>query len=141
METADNAVITVETTVNGPVTKIWDLWTSPTHITQWNQASEDWHTPNAENDLRVGGRFKSTMAAKDGSMRFDFSGTYTTVTPHEQIAYTLDDHRKVSIRFSAQGNATRIVQNFEPEQVNPLEMQKAGWQAIMDSFKKYTEAY
>ncbi len=140
METNNKTVITVETTVNAPVEKVWEYWEKPEHITQWNTASDDWHTPRAENDLRVGGSFSTRMEAKDGSFGFDFGGIYDAVTPHEYIEYTMGDGRKVKIHFHAEGNTTRIVERFDAETENPVEMQKAGWQAIMDNFKKYTEA-
>ncbi|QIL41244.1 polyketide cyclase [Pedobacter sp. HDW13] len=135
----ENNAITVETTVNSPVEKVWDFWTNPEHITKWSFASPDWHTPYADNDLRVGGEFKSTMAAKDGSMSFDFGGTYTTVDLLKKIEYTLGDGRKVSIIFDALSEGTRVTETFDPEGTNPIEMQRGGWQAILDNFKKYTE--
>jgi uncharacterized protein YndB with AHSA1/START domain len=140
METTQNTTITVETTVKAPIEKVWELWTEPNHITNWCNASDDWHAPYAENDLRVGGKFKTTMAAKDGSMSFDFGGVYTAIKEHQLIEYTIDDGRKVKITFSNQGKETKIVETFEPESMNPPEMQKGGWQAIIDNFKRYTEA-
>lgn len=131
--------ITVTTIVNAPVEKAWDNWTKPEHITQWNQASPDWHTPKASNDLRVGGKFSSTMAAKDGSMSFDFEGVYDKVIPHQLIEYTIADQRKVSVQFKTENNKTSIVETFEAEETNSIELQKGGWQAILDSFKNYTE--
>ncbi len=131
--------ITVETTVNAPVEKVWKYWTEPEHIKKWNNASPDWHTPLAENDLKVGGKFTSRMEAKDGSFGFEFWGIYDEVTPHTYIAYTLGDDRKVSISFSGKGNETHVSETFEAEDTNPVDMQKGGWQAIMDNFKKYTE--
>ena len=106
---------------------------------QWNSASPDWHTPRAENDLRTGGKFSSRMEAKDGSFGFDFGGTYDEVRPHEYIAYTLGDGRRVSITFTSNGNETHISETFEAESMNPVEMQRNGWQAIMDNFRKYAE--
>ena len=138
MET-NNAPITVHTTVNAPVTKVWKYWSEPEHIMQWNAASDDWHTPHSENDLRTGGSFKSTMAAKDGSFSFDFGGVYTAVEEHRLIEYTIGDGRKVSIIFEDQGNSTKVIETFDPESTNPIEMQRGGWQAILDNFKKYTE--
>lgn len=132
--------ITIETTVNAPVAKVWNIWTDPKHITQWAAASEDWHTTKAENDLRVGGTFNSRMEAKDGSFGFDFGGVYDDVETHKTIAYTLGDGRKVNTIFEDQGNATKITQTFDPESQNPREMQQGGWQAILDNMKKYTEA-
>jgi len=139
MADTKNQVITVETTVNAPIGKVWKYWTEPQHITKWNNASPDWHTPKSENDLREGGKFSSTMAAKDGSMSFDFWGIYTKVEPNKKIEYTLGDDRKVKIAFSEEGKGIKIVENFEAESENSIEMQKGGWQAIMDNFKKYTE--
>jgi uncharacterized protein YndB with AHSA1/START domain len=140
METANKTVLTVATTVSAPVEKVWKYWTEPAHITKWSTASDDWHTPTAENDLRPGGRFTSRMEAKDGSMGFDFGGIYDNVTPHEFIEYTLDDTRKVKINFSTDGDTTIISESFEAENENPVEMQQFGWQSIMNNFKKYTEA-
>ncbi len=140
METQNRTVITVESTINAPVAKVWDYWTKPEHITQWCAASDDWHTPRAENDLRVGGNFSSRMEAKDGSFGFDFGGVYDAVTTNEHIEYTIGDGRKVKITFSANGDTTKVVETFEAEDTNPIEMQRGGWQAIMDNFKKYTEA-
>jgi len=132
-------VITVETTVNAPIGKVWKYWTEPEHIKKWNNASPDWHTPAAEVDLRVGGKFSSTMAAKDGSMSFDFGGVYTEVKPNQKIEYTLGDGRKVKIAFTEEGKNVKVVEHFEVESQNPVDFQKAGWQAIIDNFKKYTE--
>lgn len=137
METINTTLITIEAIINAPVEKVWEYWSEPKHITQWCQASEDWHAPHAENDLSVGGRFKTSMAAKDGSFSFDFSGTYTAVEPLKRIEYTLDDNRKVTILFSIEGNGTKVVESFEAENTHPAEMQQAGWQAILDNFKKY----
>jgi len=131
--------ITVETTVNAPVEKVWEFWNNPDHITKWSFASPDWHTPYSENDLKVGGKFKSTMAAKDGSVSFDFGGTYTTVYTNKKIEYNLEDGRKVSIIFEPLSEQTRVIETFDPESTNPIEMQRGGWQAILDNFKKYTE--
>lgn len=131
--------VTVKASIQAPIEKVWRYWTEPDHITKWNQASADWHAPRAENDLRVGGKFTTRMEAKDGSMGFDFGGIYDAVTPHEKIAYTLGDGRKVDITFIDQGNETNVIQIFDPESTHPVEFQQAGWQAIMDSFKAYTE--
>jgi uncharacterized protein YndB with AHSA1/START domain len=141
MKTAEKTAITVETRVNAPVEKVWEFWSKPEHITQWCQASDDWHAPYAENDLRKDGRFKTTMAAKDGSVSFDFSGVYTNVQPHKVIAYTIHDERTVKINFSANGGQTTVTETFEAESTNPVEMQREGWQAILDNFRKYTEAH
>lgn len=138
MET-DKSTITIETTVNAPVDKVWEFWTLPEHIIRWNNASEDWHTPRAENDLRVGGKFLSRMESRDGSLGFDFSGEYTEVRKNEFIAYTMDDGRKVKITFTTVDNKTKITETFEAESQNPVEMQRNGWQSILESFKKFTE--
>jgi len=140
METPTKTSITVETLVKAPVEKVWTNWSEPKHITKWNQASPDWHSPFAENDLRKDGKFKVTMAAKDGSFSFDFEGVYTNVQPYKVIEYVIGDGRKVKVTFSANGNETKVVETFEAEDTNPIEMQQGGWQAILDSFKKYTEA-
>ena len=140
METSERTRITVETTINAPVEKVWECWTEPRHITQWNQASDDWHTPRAENDLRAGGKFLSRMEAKDGSWGFDFSGQYDTVETHKQIAYTMDDERKVQVIFAAQDDTTTVTETFDAEQTHPVAMQQEGWQAILNNFKNYVEA-
>ncbi|REE78644.1 uncharacterized protein YndB with AHSA1/START domain [Paenibacillus taihuensis] len=139
METSNQAKVTVETVIQAPVAKVWSYWTEPDHITKWNQPSEDWHSPRAENDLRVGGAFVTRMEAKDGSMGFDFGGIYDDVKLHEAISYTMGDGRKVDIAFVAQGDTTKVVEIFDPENTHPVEFQQAGWQAIMDSFKRYVE--
>jgi uncharacterized protein YndB with AHSA1/START domain len=139
METTNKTTITVENVVNAPVEKIWKLWTGTDHITKWSNASDDWHTLRAENDVSVGGKFLSRMEAKDGSFGFDFWGVYDEVKTNELIAYTLGDGRKVTITFSPSGDATTIVETFEAEGTNPIEMQRGGWQAILDNFKKYAE--
>ncbi len=140
MEASSKKKITVETTVQAPVSKVWELWSGPEHITKWATASDEWHTPRAENDLRTGGKFSSRMEAKDGSMGFDFGGVYDEVTPNQRIAYTMGDGRKVDIDFTDKGDSTHIRQTFEAEDQNPEEMQRGGWQAILDNFRKYTEA-
>ncbi len=132
-------IITIETTVNAPIEKVWSYWTSPDHITQWNAANEDWHTTKAENDLKVGGKFSSRMEAKDGSFGFDFGGTYTEVVTNEKITYTLEDDRKVSITFTQTPEGVNVVEVFEAETQNSEELQRSGWQAILDNFKRYTE--
>lgn len=133
-----NAIF-VTTLINATLQTVWAKWTNPTDIMNWNNASDDWHTPKAENDLQVGGRFTFTMAAKDGSFIFDFVGTYTKIIENELIEYTLEDNRKVSISFYVENGNTKITEIFEPEQTNPLDMQQAGWQAILDNFRKYSE--
>lgn len=140
MTTKEKNIITVETTVLAPVEQVWNSWTQPGHITKWNAANDDWHCPKAENDLRKGGKFSSIMAAKDGSMEFDFSGIYDEVVLNKLIEYTLGDDRKVKIVFESKGNETLVTETFEAEGSNPIEMQQMGWQAILDNFKQYTES-
>ena len=140
MDTSPKTVITVENVINAPVEKVWRFWSEPEHITRWNFASPEWHTPHATNDLRVGGAFSSRMEARDGSMGFDFGGIYDAVKTHELIEYTLGDGRKVVIHFSGTGGETKLVESFEAEQTNPVEMQRGGWQAILDNFKHYAES-
>jgi uncharacterized protein YndB with AHSA1/START domain len=139
METAVKP-ITVETIVNAPVEKVWNYWNAPEHITKWCQASDDWHAPFAENDARTGGKFKTRMEAKDGSMGFDFGGVYSNVEPNKVIEYAMDDGRKVKVEFADQAGRTKVTETFDPESTNPVEMQRGGWQAILDNFRKYTEA-
>jgi uncharacterized protein YndB with AHSA1/START domain len=142
METTNKTAITVEATIKSPIEKVWKFWNEPKHITKWCQASDDWHAPYAENDLRTGGKFKTTMAAKDGSFSFDLEGVYTNVQEHKLIEYTMngDDQRKVKIAFSDQGTETKVTETFDPENINSIELQRGGWQAILNNFKKYTEA-
>lgn len=132
--------ISVKTTVNAPVQKVWECWNQPEHITKWAAASDDWHTSRAQNDLRTGGSFNNRMEAKDGSMGFDFAGVYDDVIEHKHISYTMGDGRTVRIDFSSEGDTTKIVETFDAEAENPIEMQRDGWQAIMNNFKKYVEA-
>lgn len=132
--------ITISALVNKPVADVWNTWTDPTHIMQWNAASDDWHCPKATNDLRTGGKFSSIMAARDGSFSFDFEGVYDDVQPHERIAYTMADGRTCEILFTAENGGTRVVEAFDAESQNPVEMQRGGWQAILDRFKAYAEA-
>jgi uncharacterized protein YndB with AHSA1/START domain len=140
METQNKTNITVESTINAPVEKVWKFWSLPEHIKKWNNASDDWHTPSSENDLRPGGKFSTRMEAKDGSFGFDFGGIYDEVKTNELITYTMGDGRKVKVVFTSNGNTTTVTETFEAESQNPVEMQKGGWQAILDNFKKYVEA-
>ena len=118
---------------------VWENWTEPQHITKWNNASDDWHTPHAENDLRVGGKFLSRMEAKDGSFGFDFEGIYDEIRTMKYIEYHLEDGRQVKIHFISDDHSTKVIETFDAETINPIEMQRQGWQAILDNFKKYTE--
>ncbi|WP_121356103.1 SRPBCC family protein [Flavisolibacter nicotianae] len=139
MIATEKTIITVSTTVNAPVETAWALWTQPEHIVNWNNASADWCTPRAENDLREGGRFNYRMEARDGSMGFDFTGEYTRLVPNQEIAYRIADGRTVSIVFTPEDNKTHIKESFEAENTHPEEMQRTGWQAILDNFKHYAE--
>ncbi|HEX6560737.1 MAG TPA: SRPBCC family protein [Nitrososphaera sp.] len=132
--------ITVQTVVNAPVEKVWECWNRPEHITGWAFASDDWEAPAAENDLRVGGRFKTTMAAKDKSASFDFGGVYTSVKEHELIENDMDDGRHVKVEFADSPQGVKITETFEPENTHPENVQRSGWQAILNNFKKYAEA-
>ena len=131
--------ITVETIVNDSIEKVWNFWTLPEHIMNWNNASTEWHTPKAENELKAGGKFLFRMEAKDGSFGFDFCGVYDKVMLNKHIEYTLAESRKVIIEFSSKANKTKIVETFEAENQNPDKTQQSGWQSILDNFKKYTE--
>lgn len=140
MTTTEKTTITVSATVQAPIETVWEFFTKPEHIVNWNNASPDWHTPRATNDLREGGKFSSRMEARDGSAGFDFEGVYTRVVPHQEIAYQIADGRTVVVRFTANGDATQVDETFEAEGVHPAEMQRSGWQSILDRFKWYTEA-
>jgi len=131
--------ITIEAFVSADENKVWDYWTKPEHITKWNFASDDWHCPSAENDLRVGGKFSSRMEAKDGSFGFDFGGIYDEIIPLKKIDYTMEDGRKAETNFVQQNDKIKITTIFEAESENPVEMQKFGWQTILNNFKKHVE--
>lgn len=134
-----NEKIEVEVKVNKPIDEVWEFWTNPKHIVNWNFASDDWECPNATNDLVIGGKFSYTMSAMDGSMKFDFEGTYTNVEKYSLIQYELGDKRRVSIKFITQDNGTKILESFDAETQNSIEMQRQGWQSILNNFKKYVE--
>jgi uncharacterized protein YndB with AHSA1/START domain len=131
--------ITVETLVNAPIEEVWRAWTTPDDIKQWNTASEDWHTTRAFVDLRVGGSFSSRMEAKDGSMGFDFAGTYTKVVPNELIECSFGD-RTLRVEFSAGGRGVTVRETFDAESTHSLDQQRQGWQAILDNFARHVEA-
>jgi uncharacterized protein YndB with AHSA1/START domain len=135
----DHNKIKVHTIVAAEINKVWDYWTLPQHIINWNFASENWLCPSAENDLRVGGKFNYRMASLDNDEGFDFEGTYDEIIKHHKISYTLADKRHVDVRFESVENSTSVTELFDPENVNPADMQQAGWQAILDNFKKYVE--
>lgn len=144
-----NQPITVQTIVNAPMAKVWDCWTNPEHIVRWAFASDDWEAPSAENDVRVGGTFTTVMAAKDKSASFDFTGTYTAVEDHRLIEYDVTDptspdgsegtRRHVKVEFADTPEGVRVVETFDPEQENTEKLQRNGWQAILDNFRKYVE--
>lgn len=131
--------IRVETVVAAPIQQVWGAYVEPEHIVHWNAASDDWHSPRSTVDLRVGGRFSSRMEARDGSMGFDFEGTWTRVIPEESLQYRMDDDRVVDVTFGEVENGVRVVVDFDAEGENPVEMQRAGWQAILDNFRRYVE--
>lgn len=131
--------ITVQSAILADKKKVWDYYTQPEHITGWNFASDDWHCPRATNDLRVGGKYSARMEARDGSAGFDFNTIYDEVVAHEKIAYTMEDGRKAVISFSGEEGATLVKVTFDAENQNDEEMQRSGWQAILDNFKKYAE--
>lgn len=131
--------ITINAEVNASVEKVWEMWNSPHHIVNWNAASDDWHTTRASNELKIGGSSSCRMEAKDGSMGFDFNWTYTAVEANKHLAYTLEDNRKVVIDFSEENGKVNIIQTFDAETENTLELQRFGWQSILNNFKKYVE--
>jgi uncharacterized protein YndB with AHSA1/START domain len=139
MDTTTVSVI-VEAAVKAPIEKVWNYYNNPDHITKWNFAVDDWQCPWAKSDLRVGGQFSSRMEAKDGSFGFEFGGEYTQVVPNKTIAYKMGDGRKATVEFRTVGSETWVVVTFDAENQNPIEMQKGGWQAILNNFKKYTES-
>ncbi len=141
MSTTNKTQITVETNVHAPITKVWQYWTTPEHVMKWNNASDDWHTTKATNDLKTGGTFSFRMEAKDGSFGFDFGGVYDEIKTNQLIAYTMGDGRKAQVTFTSDGNQTKIVETFEAENQHSIDMQKTGWQAILNNFKKYTESH
>lgn len=139
MKTREKTIISINAIINAPANKVWKLWTEPGHIVHWNNASGDWHTTRAENDLREGGRFLARMEAKDGSAGFDFTGKYTRVEEPDRLDYLLDDGRIVNISFIPEGNQTTVKEEFEAEGTNSIDLQRTGWQAILDNFKSYAE--
>lgn len=141
-----NSPITIETIVNTPIETVWDAWNKPEHITKWAFASDDWQASNPQNDLRTGGKFQTTMSAKDKSASFDFGGVYTNVEDKKLIEYDMtkapneENARHVKVVFKETPDGVKITQSFDPENENPIEMQQTGWQAILDNFKKYAES-
>ena len=140
MTKKEKTTITVEAILAVPISTAWKIWTTPEDIVKWNHASEDWHTTHAENDLRTGGSFSYRMEAKDGSLGFDFGGTYDNIIAERLIEITLGDDRKVQVIFRKEGQNTKVVEMFEAESENTLELQQFGWQAILNNFKKEAES-
>ena len=132
-------MIIVKTSIKSSLEKVWEYWTQPQHIMNWNFASDEWHCPKAENNLNVGEKFSYTMAAKNGEISFDFQGIYTKINDFSQIEYEISDGRKVIITFEELENEVEITESFDPENIHPEEFQQQGWQAILDNFKKYIE--
>lgn len=131
--------VTVETTVQAPIEKVWQYWTEPAHVTKWNFASHDWHCPTATNDLKVDGKFSYRMESKDGRSGFDFGGLYTLVEPQHKISYKMSDGRTVDITFMPQGDTVKVSETFAVENENTIELQRSGWQSILNNFKKHVE--
>jgi len=132
--------ITIETSIKADAKKVWDYYTNPVHIVKWNFAHPSWHCPKAENDMRVGGRYCARMEAKDGSFGFDFEAIYSELVIGEKFTYGMPDDRQVSVSFKDNTGSATITIVFDAETINPIEMQKAGWQSILDNFKSYTES-
>lgn len=132
--------ITIQTTVNGSRQKVWECYTDPAHITNWNYSIDTWHCPSASNDMKKGGKYKARMEAKDGSFGFDFEATYNEIVEGEKFTYTMTDNRVLNAEFKELGDKTEVIITFDPENENPIEMQRQGWQSILDNFKKYTES-
>jgi uncharacterized protein YndB with AHSA1/START domain len=131
--------IKVQATINAPITKVWEYWVKEEHVMNWNFAVSDWHCPSAKNNLEVGAEFHYTMSAKDNSFSFDFWGTYQKIEFEKIIEIVLGDGRKMNVSFESVGDTTNVIEEFEPEQQNPEQRQQAGWQMILDNFKKYVE--
>ncbi|MBM9549232.1 SRPBCC family protein [Leptospira sp. 201903074] len=137
----DSNQITVQSTISADTKKVWDYYTNPKHIIHWNFASDDWQCPWAKNDLRVGGKYSARMEAKDGSFGFEFEAIYDNIVELKSFTYTMEDGRKASVNLESLGNKTKVTVSFDPENQNPEEMQRGGWQAILDNFKKYVESH
>ena len=131
--------VMINASIFAPLDQVWSSYTEPEHITQWNFASDDWHCPSATNDLRTGGKYSARMEAKDGSFGFDLNATYEEVVNHKRIAMVLEDGRQAVTEFNEVGNRTEVTTHFDPEKENPEEMQRSGWQSILDNFKRYVE--
>lgn len=134
-----NEQVTVTAEISRPIKEVWSLWTEPEHVQKWNFASDDWCCPRATNDLRNGGSFNYRMESKDGSFGFDLEGVYTDVVDQQRIAFTMSDGRSVETTFAENGETVTVTTVFDAESENPVEMQRDGWQAILNNFRKYTE--
>lgn len=132
--------ITVETLVNAPLSRVWNAWSNPDDIKQWNTAQDDWHTTHSTVDLREGGSFLSRMEARDGSVGFDFEGTYTRLVPERTIEYRMSDGREVEVQFVESADGVAIRSTFDAETENPPEVQRQGWQAILENFGRHVES-
>ena len=135
----ENQKVEIEALISADLSKVWSYWTSPEHITKWNFAVPEWCCPSATNDLRRGGKYQARMEARDGSVGFDFEAIYDEVLERKRIAYTMTDGRKAITNFEQVGSSTKVNTVFDAEMTNPIEMQKNGWQAILNTFKKYVE--
>lgn len=133
--------VTIETTIQAPIETVWQCWTNPAHITKWNFASRDWCCPTANNDLKPGGKFSYRMESKDGRSGFDFSGTYTVVEPHQKISYQISGGRTVDITFMTENNHVKVIETFEAESENAVELQRSGWQSILNNFRQHTATH
>ena len=130
--------IIIESKIEADIQKVWDYYTNPSHIINWNFADPSWHCPSAENDLKVGGKYVARMEAKDGSFGFDFEAIYSEVFPFDSFTYKFGG-REAKVAFQQDGNSTSVKITFDPETENPIELQQAGWQAILNNFKNYAE--
>ena len=135
----DTTKITIQAVVAADRQKVWDRYTQPEHITKWNFATDTWHCPAASNDMRVGGKYLARMEAKDGSFAFDFEAVYNEIVDGEKFTYTMPDNREIQVSFEQTDDKTRVTVTFDPENENPVDLQRSGWQSILDNFRKYAE--
>lgn len=131
--------ITIHATISAGIQKVWNYYTQPEHITKWNFASPDWHCPSASNDMRIGGKYTARMEAKDGSFGFEFEATYSEITENQKFVYVMPDGREVSVSINEDNHLTNITVCFDTETENPVDLQREGWQAILNNFKNYAE--
>ena len=131
--------ITIYATISAGTQKVWNYYTQPEHITKWNFASPDWHCPSASNDMRIGGKYTARMEAKDGSFGFEFEATYSEITENQKFVYIMPDGREVSVSMNEDNHLTNITVCFDTETENPVDLQREGWQAILNNFKNYAE--